>query len=215
MKKPSLIKLLFIYQANGPLPEQVDLANCSIPYKGEDPKRELITGVYGTISKQRALEAVARWNVEHQTAENTQGRRKMPAKLLMIDAVYAAAHIEDARQMMTADMLEQSTWLNLERLATTLREEMKVNWLRWIAKDYGERAAAAVASDDLINIALEYPHYVSKLFKQHEALMGVVHPIRPLIDTKTVLMAATVRFQPERFAEAQTRFLGSITVNIV
>lgn len=209
MATKSSVNLLFLYEARGEMPTEVDLSECSIQYFDEKRNPELITGVYGTKSKQLALESMAKWNANHLLTPEQRAKGNKPSRLLMVDAHYSMASLEAQRQRASADVVESTGWLNLERVTPEMREELKQVWLTAIARSQGAAKARALEDEQLLKLVTDYPQYVSNLFRDNKKLVGVNHPIRPRFDPHVTLWVATVRLIPKRFLEVSTRYFDA------
>jgi len=201
------LNLLFLYEARGEQPTEVTLSDCSISFFDEKRVSELVTGVYGTKSKQSLLESVSKWNVQHGLTPDQRAKGvKQPARMLILDAQYAVDSLEAQRQRASADSVATSGWLNLDRLTPTMRDELHEQWLMFIRRSAGAPRAKAQAQTPLLKLVEEYPQFVPNLFKTNDKLLGVLHPIRPKFDPSVSLWAATVRLLPKRFVDVRARY---------
>jgi hypothetical protein len=205
MTAKSSINLLFLYEARSAIPPEVNLSECSVEFFGEKRTPDLVTGVFGTKSKQVVLESLAKWNVEHQATSEQRSQGAKPAKLLMIDAQFVVDSLEAQRQRVTAESVAASGWLNMDRLTPGMRDELKPQWLSWIARSQGAARAKALEDENVLHLAAEYPQFVPNLFKSYDKLLGVLHPVRPKVDPHVTLWVATVRLLPKRFQEVKAR----------
>lgn len=200
----SLVKLLFLHEVSGTVPKSVKLSDCSLEFDGQKRTRGLITGVYGTSSKQIALEGLARWNSRNAMSAEDQAAGAVPSKLVMVDAEYKVTDLEVIRQRVSSETLAQSGWLNMERLVPDLRETIKGMWLDWLSKEEGPTAAKRVRDESLLKLVQTYPQFVPNLFGK--GLNGVVHPVKPRFAPDVTLWGATVRMEPKYFASAASRW---------
>ena len=208
MSKPiSIINLLFLYEVHGEMPAQVNLTRCSVEFFGEKRSSELITGIYGTKSKQIALENLARWNAQHAATPEQRAKGAKPAKLIMIDAQYTIDSGQANRKRGSAKFVSDSGWMNLERVSTQMRDEIKALWLKWIARSHGPGRADALTDETMLRLLSDYPEFVPKLFKEYDGLVGVLHPVRPKFGPQVVLWVATVLMEPDRFSEVEARYV--------
>ncbi len=213
----SSVKLMFLFEAQGQLPSEVNLSDCSLDYLEEKKASDLITGIYGAKSKQIALESASKWNTRHSmTPKQLAKGIKQPGRMLIIDAQYAVNSLESQRQRVSEETLAKDGWLNMDRLTPAFREDLREQWLRWIARSQGKERAMKLREDevDLLQIAEDYPQFIPTLFKSHENLIGVQHPVRPRFDREVALWAATVRMTPARFMDVRARFFDEMKVKV-
>jgi len=209
----SSVNLLFIFEARGSIPEAVDLSDCSIEFFDEKRVPDLVTGVFGTKSKQVALESLSKWNAQHTATLDQRAQGTKAAKLLMIDAQYGVDSLEAQRQRVSAESVAASGWLNMDRVTPSMRDELKPLWLTSISRSQGAARAKALKDESLINLVAEFPQFVPNLFKTHDKLLGVLHPVRPKVDPHVTLWVATVRLIPKRFLNVSARHID-LQVNI-
>jgi hypothetical protein len=50
------------------------------------------------------------------------------------------------------------------------------------------------------------------LFEEEPSVKGIVHPVRPLLDTSITLWAATIRYEPARIFNPVLRYLPGVTI---
>ena len=131
VKQPDLISLTFVAIVEG-MPSHIKLKDHSLEFpESEHLRGTLLTGVYGAYSKQVALVMAADWNKQN---ENKRSNR---TRALLVDARYRIDNFMDStRQLATREILEKTGWLHMDRLSAELREEIKEEWLSWIAEDF-------------------------------------------------------------------------------
>jgi hypothetical protein len=114
------------------------------------------------------------------------------------------------RALITRETLDLTGWLHLDRLQADFRDELKVQALEWVRNDVSKAAAVRAEELDLRRIFLEHPELVKHLFAaRRQKLVGVVHPVRPKVAPGEELLAATVRYDANRFVEASVRYLDT------
>lgn len=190
------------------MPESVKLKDSSLDYEGRvtDSSSRLITGAYGSHSKQMALVAASEWNQKHQ------GAKSGPNRILIMDMNYRVDNFKLTREQGRPDLIAQTGWMHMDRLQVEYRDEIKHDWLRWISKDKGVQTAISLEDVQLVDIAFRYPQYVTKMMKDHSEIVVVVHPVRLTIAPETKLWAATVRYDRERIDTPLIRFMPDIQV---
>lgn len=203
VKQPDLISLTFIAVVEG-MPSHIKLRDHSLEFpEGEHFHGALVTGVYGAHSKQVALVLAADWNKQNETKRTNQTRA------LLVDARYRIDHFQDTtRPLATMESVEKTGWLHMDRLSAELREELKAEWLEWIAADLGDKEYARMADKSFAEIAMIHPRYVAKMMaKRSPRLTAVVHPVHPSMGPNERVWAATVRYEKDRFVEPVVRFM--------
>ncbi|MFC5500104.1 hypothetical protein ACFPOE_21350 [Caenimonas terrae] len=190
------------------MPDSVKLKDSSLDYEGreQDTSGRLITGAYGSTSRQLALVAASAWTHKHQ------GAKAGPNRMLVLDMNYRVDNFKLTREQGRPDLIAMTGWMHMDRLQVDYRDEIKHDWLRWIAKDKGKQTAIVLEDVKLADIALRYPQYVAKMMKDHSEIMVVVHPVRLTVKPDEVLWAATVRYEPERMDTPHIRFMPDIQV---
>lgn len=211
-KRAEVATLVFIAVVRGAgLPDKLRLREHSLEFPGSDKlPGTVISGVYGTQAKNAAIQIAAAWNKELE-----QGKRR--SRALLVDAQYRIDNMQDGtRQGITRESLEITGWLHVDRLQADFREELKQMALGWVREDLGEASVERLASMDLRLILLEHPALVRHLFTTRKfRVTCVVHPVRPNIAPEQELLAATVRYEPERFVEATARYLAADTEVVI
>jgi hypothetical protein len=197
-----MIALTFVAVVDD-FPKHIKLKEHSLEFpESEHLQGSVITGVYGTSSKQVALVMASAWNKHHET------KRGSTSRALLIDSRYRIDNFMDnTRPLATREQLDMTGWLHMDRLTAGLREEIKEEWLEWIAEDFEERHRARMADLGLVEIALAHPRYIQRMMaKRAPRLTAIIHPIHPSLAPKETVWAATVRYEKERFHETAVRF---------
>lgn len=205
-KLRNMVSLSFLVYTRD-IPSRVVLRDHSLQFEGcESDPGDLITGVYGTPSKQMALVCAATWSRERGSSSSGSNR------ILMLDTNYRVDNYDLTRAQAREEIVEKTGWLHLDRIASSYREEIKAQWLGWLAADAPHGVVARVQDLSLADIAQRYPQYVRKMMLQDPGLRGIVHPVNPQIDPTVVLWAATVRYESDRFEGPVVRFLPQVDV---
>ena len=203
VKQPDLISLTFVAIVEG-LPNRITLKEHSLEFvESELLKGSLVTGVYGAHSKQVALVMAADWNKQNEA------KRSHRTRALLVDARYRIDNfMESTRQLTTRESLEKTGWLHLDRLSAELREELKAEWLDWIATDFSEKHHAQMAELSFAELAMKHPRYIAKMMaKRSPRLTAIVHPVNPSMKPDEKVWAATVRYEKDRFVAPVVRFM--------
>lgn len=209
VKLRDVVSLSFLVLSRG-MPEEVKLKECSLEFSGNDAMNStsgLITGVYGAQSKQLALAAASNWTKSHEGSKSKGANR-----VLMLDVGYRVENFVKTRDQIREDVMRETGWLHMDRLAASYRDEIKEMWIEWIHKDIGALKAADLESQSLTDIALQYPRYVARMMKKDPDIKVVIHPVVPMIDPTSVLRAATVRYTKDRFVDPNIRFLQDVAI---
>lgn len=201
-KLRNMVSLAFLVHCKD-IPEEVALREQGLSYVGgEKSSDDLITGVYGSHSKQMALVCAATWSRE----------RAGKSRILMLDANYKVDHYDLTRSQVRPDTLEKTGWLHLDRVAASFRDFIKSEWLKWLEPQLAPGVLAKLDDLSLADIAQRYPKYVNQIMKDHPEIKGVVHPVHPTIDPSVALWVATVRYEADRFEQPTVRFLPQVKV---
>lgn len=207
-KLRNMASLSFLACTNG-IPVSIELNQHSLGFTGEEKsmleKAEFVTGVYGSHSQQVALVIAAKWAREREMEIGLN-------RVLMIDSNYKVDNYSLTRMQTRNDICEQTGWLNMNRLATAFREEIKEKWLDWIDCDSAFGVAERLENKSLLDIAVQYPKYVLKMMRENPFLKGVIHPVNPTLDPSVCIFAATVRLEKDRFHGAHARYMPAIEV---
>lgn len=213
-KPANEVSLSFLAQARG-LPKKIELSDCNLSFYGESgkavkPVPGLITGVFGLSSKQQALVAAARWSKEREYSPTGSNR------VLMVDVNYKIENYSLTRNQLTEDLVAQTGWLHMERIASKYRKEIVAKWIEWIRQDFNDTYASSLVASDtsLLELARMHPRYVFRTMEENPGIRAIIHPVNPVIATDSVLLAATVRYNPEFFGVAHVRFTTGISVVI-
>jgi hypothetical protein len=132
----------------------------------------------------------------------------------MVDVNYRIDNYALTREQARPDLLAQTGWLHMDRIASSFRDEIRESWVDQIVRDQGTSVAGGLANMSLVDIAARYPKYVALMMKKDKSLRGVVHPVHPTIDSGVTLWVATVRYDKERFEHATVRYLPQVNVII-
>lgn len=204
-KLRNMVSLAFLVYAKG-VPEKVELKDHSLQFVDSGSfSSGLITGVYGSHSKQMALVCAANWSRQRSGSSGLN-------RILMLDANYRVDNYDLTRTQVRADTLEKTGWLHLDRVAASFRDEIKEQWLAWIASSSAPGVAARMSDMSLIDIAQKMPRCVARMLDENPDIRGIVHPVSPTIDPSVVLWVATVRYESDRFEGATVRFLPQVEV---
>lgn len=205
-KRAEVASLTFIaFVPGATIPDKLSLGDHSLEFPGSDKlSNSLISGVYGAQAKAAAVIIAAEWNKELE-----KGRR--PSRALLVDTQYRIDNMQEgSRALITRETLDLTGWLHLDRLQADFRDELKVQALEWLRNDVSRAAAVRAEELDLRRIFLEHPELVKHLFAaRRQKLVGVVHPVRPKVAPDEELLAATVRYDANRFVEASVRYLDT------
>ncbi len=215
-KPANEVSLAFLAFTRGvPKSNQIRLSDCALEYVDDEyrpvkPPSGLITGVFGLASKQQALVAAARWSKEREYSPAGNNR------VLLVDVNYKIENYSLTRSQLTADLVDQTGWVHMERLSSKHRKDLTVMWLQWIRRDYNDDYARILADDEipLLELARRHPKYVHRMMEESPAIRAVIHPVRPAIAPDMVLLGATVRYNPAYFGEAHVRFTADVSVVI-
>lgn len=206
------VSLTFLVYTRG-LPTSVALREHSLQFTDDEFKPVaqtpgLINGVFGLFSKQQALVAASKWGRDHENSRSGSDR------VLLLDVNYKIENYHLTREQIRPEILEKTGWLHFERLASTYREEIREQWLKWIARDFNDAYVTALRGQEiaLTDLARRHPKYVARMMTEDQTIRAVVHPVRPLISPDSIILTATVRDDPKYFAEAHVRFLPLISV---
>jgi hypothetical protein len=190
------------------VPERVVLKDQTLQYEGMPSLKsgQFITGVYGAQSTQTAVVAASRW------AQDLIDRTGQAHRVLMLDINYKVDNFSLTREQTRRELMEATGWLHLDRLASSFREEMKEKCVAWLHTKSARGVAARAAELSLQEIVLKYPKLVGMLFEEEPSVKGIVHPVRPLLDTSITLWAATIRYEPARIFNPVLRYLPGVTI---
>lgn len=203
VKQPDLISLSFVAIVEG-LPNHITLKDHSLEFvESEHLKGSLVTGVYGAHSKQVALVMASDWN------KHNEAKRSHRTRALLVDTRYRIDNfMESTRQLTTRETLEKTGWLHMDRLSAELREELRHEWLQWIAQDFKEAHLEQVSELSFAELAMKHPRYIAKMMaKRSPRLTAIVHPVNPSMKPDEKVWAATVRYEKDRFVEPVVRFM--------
>lgn len=216
VKPANEVSLSFLVFTRGiPQSRQIRLSECGLEFVDDDFKpvgkaKGLISGVFGLASKQQALVVAARWSREREYSASGENR------VLLADVNYKIENYNLTRNQITAEILEQTGWLHMERTASKFRKDLTEQWLKWIRRDYTADYARILADDEvsLLELAQRHPKYVYRMMKENPGIRAIIHPVRPAIAPDVVLLAATVRYEPAYFGQAHVRFTTDVCVVI-
>lgn len=203
VKQPDLISLTFVAIVEG-MPAHIKLKDHSLEFpESEHLRGTLLTGVYGAHSKQVALVMSADWNKQNEN------KRSNKSRALLVDARYRIDNFMDStRQLATRESLDKTGWLHMDRLSAELRDELKEEWLAWIADEFDARHHARMSELSFAELAMTHPRYIERMMaKRAPRLTAIIHPVRPSMAPKDTVWAATVRYEKERFVEPVVRFM--------
>lgn len=213
-KPANEVLLAFLVHTRGvPKSNQVKLSDCTLEYVDDESRpvkqgKGLITGVFGLSSKQQALVAAARWSREREYATSGSNR------VLMADVNYKIDNYDLTRNQLTAEIVEQTGWMHMERIASKYRKVLTEQWIAWIRRDFNNDYARSLDEVPLLELARRHPKYIARMMKESPHLRAIIHPVRPAIAPDVILLAATVRYEPQFFGEAHVRFTNNISVAI-
>lgn len=207
-KSSTTLLLFYIAQVAGKpagaeIPAEVKLTDCSIEYINQRKTPGLLVGIFGTTSKQDALQAHAVFN------DSEMQRRGGPREhILRVDLKYNIESLEATRQRVTAESRAESGWLDLERVSPDMREQLRQRWLKWIAASEGAQKAARHQGSTLLELAFDFPQVVPILFKEDPSLLVVLHRVRLAFDPKCEVTVGTVRLEPARLEKITSSYGG-------
>lgn len=212
VKAPDQVAISFLVFSKG-MPSKIALHDHSLACVDDagQPVKQLpgtITGVFGMYSRQRALERASRWSASHE------GKSAGPDRILLLDAHYKVDNFSLTREQLRETTLAQTGWLHFERIQADYRDELKAMWINWIRRDFNAEHANSLKDVSFFDIARTHPRYISKMMRQDDRIKVIVHPVRMAFAPDDVILGATVRLDPERFADAKIRFLPDIKVSI-
>ena len=191
------------------IPKEITLNDHSLSFIGSQESlfdaENIITGVYGAYSKQVALVMASRWSSDRVGKEGLN-------RILMLDVNYKIDNYSLTREQTRKDILEQTGWLHMDRMATSLRKEVKAQWLDWIDQESPIGVAQRLEDESLNDIAVKYPKYVRRMMAENPSIRGIVHPVNPVLEPTACIWAASVRYEAERFHGANVRFLRQVEV---
>ena len=191
------------------IPKEITLNDHSLSFIGSQESlfdaENIITGVYGAYSKQVALVMASRWSSDRVGKEGLN-------RILMLDVNYKIDNYSLTREQTRKDILEQTGWLHMDRMATSLRKEVKAQWLDWIDQESPLGVAQGLENESLKDIAVKYPKYVRRMMSENPSIRGIVHPVNPVLEPTSCIWAASVRYEAERFNGANVRFLRQVEV---
>lgn len=206
-KVRDVISLSFLVLASE-FPKKVKLKENSLAYvRADENPSDLITGVYGSNSKQAALVMASRWSRLNEDSEGVN-------RALLLDVDYLIDNYVLTRDQTVEETLILTGWLHFDRIASSYRDELKGIWLDWISKDMSPAAAEMYQKVTFNELALKHPEYIKKMFKKFPFINGIVHPVVSTLDPKQILWAATIRYDKSRLSNASMRFLPQVSVDI-
>ena len=188
--------------------KQINLRDISLEYAGAgEGDADLLTGVHGIKSRGALLHLGAAWKVR------LKNECAQPLAAVMVDVSYSLDNVQ-AGKLITRQSVEENGWLHLDQLRADYREKIKTQWLEWADGDGVEEDMDALSKGELIYLALKYPCYVRRMMQEDPTVIVAVHPVIPVIDANTVLMAASMRYQPERIVSATAKHVPEIEVRV-
>lgn len=189
------------------MPWSVNLEDIGVDFVGRPPgfSDGLLTGVLGRHSREALLFASSKWSQAPQQILDG-------CRAYLVDSKYHISNYAATKGLTTPMSVDQTGWLNLGRITSAYREELRRLWLDWIQKNSTFGTTEMLERESLLEIALQKPGFILELFKNDPGLQGVVHPVRPRFCSDVRVMAATVRFDKTRFRESEMRFFDQVAI---
>ncbi len=193
----------------GSVPDKVNFIEHSFDYQGVVPEPgKLFVALHGGQSKHTALVAAAAW------ARDMQGKTKpgQPDRMMVLDFGYHIDNLKSTRANSSAALLEETGLISFDRITSEYREELRDQWLQWISHDFSAQRAENMSVKSLRELAVLFPQYINKMFHENRKIHVILHPVAPMIDPRSEIWVATVRYVKNRIRQPEMRFSPEIKV---
>ncbi len=193
----------------GAVPDKVNFIEHSFDYQGVVPEPgKLFVALHGGQSKHTALVAASAW------ARDKQGKTKpgQPDRMMVMDFGYHIENLKSTRANSSVALLEETGLISFDRITSDYREELREQWLEWISQDFSAQRAENMSVKSLRELAVLFPQYINKMFHENRKIHVILHPVAPMIDPRSEIWVATVRYVKNRICQPEMRFAPEIKV---
>lgn len=179
------------------IPESIKLRDHLLPYQRLDLDDGYICGLYGTVSANQGLFLANAFAASHG---------KMA---LTVQGWYRVDNFDLVKSRIDLAVVEDSGFINLDRLKTSFRDEIREVVAAYAAKTIDNWNRLATDELSLNELILKFPSLVKAIFEVSDKITLVVHPVHQSFgpDDRKVLTAATMKMIKERVMAVQVRYL--------
>ncbi len=178
--KNEIVVSVFSIQPDAQPPSSV--SECSLPVLGGGGFGDRFTAAYGNRGKETCGHIATRYAQE-------LGKTCHP-----IDVALQVREAHSTRQMITRSHLEDGhEWIHFERVASSLRDQIKEQFLWWIFERSGRQPMELASTQTLQQICLAHPHVVGSLFCGEPGLNFIAHPVATEYSPSRPIFALTAR----------------------
>lgn len=185
-----------------PQDNRIKLSDHQFVYANMPKAPDLLTGVYGAVSRNDALFLADEYSRKH-------GKIMYSA-----DVWYRIDDINRTRNQIDSRIMSETGFAHLSGLSTAMRDQLREQWLMWISKDAMPAQMSLVRDLPLTALASRYPQYIRNVFDTYPELLMLVHPVISVMDSgkeqPTLINVATVRIIPERIMHYAVRYSNDI-----
>ena len=196
---------MFAFVSGDPAGGVINLRDHQFLYRGMPKNPNLLTGVYGAVSRNDALFLADEYARKHEKV------------MYSADLWYRIDDISRTRNQIDRTIMDETGFAHLGGLSTAMRNELQGHWLKWISKDVMPAHLPMIENMDFESLVSNYPQYITKMFEMFPKLLMLVHPVYSIMDvdgSQQTINVATVRIIPDRIMHYAVRFTDTIKAEI-
>lgn len=192
-------------------PDKVNFIEHSLDYQGVVPEPgRLFAALYGGQSMHKGSVAAA------DCVRDMHGKTKpgQPNRMVALDFGYHIDNLKSTRVNSSEALLEETGFISFDRITSKYREALRDQWLQWISQDFCPLRAENLSVKSLHDLAVLFPQYINRMFHENQKIQVILHPVVPMIDPRSEVWIATVRYDKNRICQPEMRFSPEIKVEL-